>query len=141
MGAACFFLGGSRTFFTPRVVPPHRSLSLPGSQGRHTRREGHGTASIMALLSGLFHESEAALRASEERRYEKYGGEQKIDSMVDLSEETIPGVLMKKIVRPGNGELPPVGSNVSLRVSSPSLMFLSRCEIGGCRQSERQVLK
>eukprot|EP00752_Nemacystus_decipiens_P003128 g2895.t2 len=68
----------------------------------------------MALLSGLFHESEAATRASEERRYEKYGGEQRVDTIVDLSEEHIPGVLMKKIVRPGNGELPPVGSNVSV---------------------------
>lgn len=67
----------------------------------------------MALVSGLFHESEAKTRASEELRKQKYGGEQKIDSMVDLSEESIPGVLMKKIVRPGNGELPPVGSNVS----------------------------
>lgn len=67
----------------------------------------------MALLSGLFHEGEAAARLSEERRAEKYGGEQKVDTMVDLSEESIPGVLMKKIVRPGNGELPPVGSSVS----------------------------
>ncbi|CAM9520351.1 unnamed protein product [Ectocarpus sp. 12 AP-2014] len=68
----------------------------------------------MALISGLFHESEAKTRLAEERRDQKYGGEQKVDSMVDLSEESIPGVLMKKIVRPGNGELPPVGSNVSV---------------------------
>lgn len=67
----------------------------------------------MALISGLFHESEAKTRLAEERRDQKYGGEQKVDSMVDLSEESIPGVLMKKIVRPGNGELPPVGSSVS----------------------------
>lgn len=67
----------------------------------------------MALISGLFHESEAKTRLAEERRDQKYGGDQKVDSMVDLSEESIPGVLMKKIVRPGNGELPPVGSNVS----------------------------
>lgn len=83
----------------------------------------------MALLSGLFHESEAKLRASEERRYEKYGGEQKIDSMVDLTEESIPGVLMKKIVRPGNGELPPVGNNVSRRAPFSSQILKSRCEV------------
>ncbi|CAN0514950.1 unnamed protein product [Ectocarpus sp. 8 AP-2014] len=68
----------------------------------------------MALISGLFHESEAKTRLAEERRDQKYGGEQKVDSMIDLSEESTPGVLMKKIVRPGNGELPPVGSNVSV---------------------------
>ncbi|CAM9395519.1 unnamed protein product [Hapterophycus canaliculatus] len=68
----------------------------------------------MAMISGLFHESEAKARASEERRETKYGGEQKIDAMFDLSEESLPGVLMKKIVRPGNGELPPIGSNVSV---------------------------
>lgn len=67
----------------------------------------------MALVSGLYHESQAKMRASEELRNQKYGGEQKIDSMVDLSEESIPGVLTKKIVRPGNRELPPVGSRVS----------------------------
>ena len=67
----------------------------------------------MALISGLFHESEAKNRLAEERRDQKYGGEQKVDTMVDLSEESMPGVLMKKIVRPGNGELPPVGSSVS----------------------------
>lgn len=67
----------------------------------------------MAMLSGLFHEGQAAERASEDRRSQKYGGEQKVDTMVDLSEESIPGVLTKKIVRPGNGELPPIGSTVS----------------------------
>lgn len=67
----------------------------------------------MALVSGLFHEGQAKIRASEELRNKKYGGEQKMDSMVDLSEESMPGVLTKKITRPGNGELPPVGSNVS----------------------------
>lgn len=73
----------------------------------------------MAMISGLFHESEAKARASEERREQKYGGEQKIDAMFDLSEESLPGVLMKKIVRPGNGELPPIGSNVSLHSVLP----------------------
>lgn len=108
-GAACFETfpggegGGARE---PQIEDA--PLKTP-----HTRGEGHHKAYTMALLSGLFHESEAKTRASEERRYEKYGGEQKIDSMIDLSEETMPGVLMKKIVRPGNGELPPVGSNVS----------------------------
>lgn len=85
----------------------------------------------MALLSGLFHESEASTRVSEVRRHEKYGGEQKVDTMVDLSEETLPGVLMKKIVRPGNGELPPVGSNVSRRTTSFSRKIKSCCENGG----------
>ncbi len=76
-------------------------------------RERHHLKLTMALLSGLFHEGEAAERLAEERRAEKYGGEQKVDTIVDLSEKSIPGVLMKKIVRPGNGELPPVPCNVS----------------------------
>lgn len=67
----------------------------------------------MAMMSALFHEGQAKERAAEERRAAKYGGEQRSDDMVDLSEESIPGVLMKKIVRPGNGEIPPVGSTVS----------------------------
>lgn len=66
----------------------------------------------MAMMSALFHEGQAKERYSESRRNEKYGGKQKADTMVDLSEPSIPGVLMKKIVRPGNGELPPVGSMV-----------------------------
>lgn len=128
---------------TAALVPPHplRCSPLAPTQSsscqfpaqlffsspptsHHTRREGPNKASPMALLSGLFHESEASTRASEERRYEKYGGEQKIDTMVDLSEETLPGVLMKKIVRPGNGELPPVGSNVSRGPSSSCVIVI-----------------
>ena len=67
----------------------------------------------MAMMSALFHEGEAKERAAEERREAKYGGKKEADMMVDLSEPSIPGVLMKKIVRPGNGEIPPVGSTVS----------------------------
>lgn len=66
----------------------------------------------MSMISALFHESQAKGRDAENRRNNKYGGEQKADTMVDLSEPSIPGVLMKKIVRPGDGELPPVSSIV-----------------------------
>lgn len=67
----------------------------------------------MAMMSAMYHENKAKEKAAEERRGAKYGGEQKADTMVDLSDNSIPGVLMKKIVRPGNGEIPPVGSTVS----------------------------
>lgn len=67
----------------------------------------------MALVSALYHEGKAAEKAGAARREAKYGGEQKPDTMVDLCEPSIPGVLMKKIVRPGNGEMAPVGVNVS----------------------------
>lgn len=66
----------------------------------------------MALFNAIYHEGQARQRASDELRKVKYGGEMKADTMVDLAEASIPGVLMKKIVRPGNGELPPVGMNV-----------------------------
>lgn len=69
----------------------------------------------MAMMSQMFHEGRAKEKAAEQRREAKYGGEQKTDTMVDLAEPHIPGVLMKKIVRPGNGEIPPVGSTVSVR--------------------------
>lgn len=74
-------------------------------------------------MSALYHEGQAKAKAAAERREAKYGGEQQADTMVDLCEPSIPGVLMKKIVRPGNGELPPVGSMVSMR--SCSLEFFT----------------
>lgn len=67
----------------------------------------------MALLSALYHEGQAKDKAGAELRAAKYGGEQETDKMVDLSEPSIPGVLTKKIVRAGNGQLAPVGRNVS----------------------------
>lgn len=67
----------------------------------------------MALLSALYHEGQAKQKASEELRKSKYGGDQTADTLIDLCEPSIPGVLMKKIVRGGNGEIPPVGVNVS----------------------------
>lgn len=76
----------------------------------------------MALLSAMYHEGQAKEKAGAELRAAKYGGEQETDKMVDLSEPSIPGVLMKKIVRAGDGQLAPVGKNVSwmliIRVSS-----------------------
>lgn len=66
----------------------------------------------MALLSALYHEGQAKQKASEELRKSKYGGDQTADTLIDLCEPSIPGVLMKKIVRGGNGEIPPVGVNV-----------------------------
>lgn len=72
----------------------------------------------MAMMSAMYHETKAKEKAAEDRRGAKYGGEQKADSMMDLSEDSIPGVLMKKIVRPGNGEIPPVGSTVSTQCAA-----------------------
>lgn len=90
----------------------------------------------MAMMSAMFHESQAKEKAAEERREAKYGGEKKAESMVDLSEPNIPGVLMKKIVRPGNGEIPPVGSTVSNHAANrnsvlsagTSLIHENKCE-------------
>lgn len=66
----------------------------------------------IAMISGFFHENQAKERAAEERRSSKYGGEQNEDMVVDLAEPNIPGVLTKKIVKPGNGEVPPIFSKV-----------------------------
>lgn len=65
------------------------------------------------MLSALYHEGQANEKAAQQRREAKYGGEQETDTVVDLSEPMIPGILVKKIVRVGNGEIPPVGSVVS----------------------------
>lgn len=69
-------------------------------------------------MSAMYHENKAKEQAGEALREAKYGGKQEVDTMVDLSEDSIPGVLMKKIVRPGNGEIPPVGSTVRTQRSS-----------------------
>lgn len=66
----------------------------------------------MSMFSALYHEGRAMGEAAANRRHEKYGGQQKVDTVVDLSEPSIPGVLTKKIVRPGDGKLAPVGSKV-----------------------------
>lgn len=66
----------------------------------------------MELMGSFYHEGQAQLKASTQRRHAKYGGEQKADTMFDLSEPTIPGVLTKKIVRPGDGVLAPIGAKV-----------------------------
>lgn len=77
----------------------------------------------MALLSALYHEGQAKQKASEELRRSKYGGEQSADTLIDLCEPSIPGVLIKKIVRPGNGEVPPLGVNVSRFVDVLVILF------------------
>ncbi|CAM9466672.1 unnamed protein product [Discosporangium mesarthrocarpum] len=66
------------------------------------------------MMSFMYHEGMGNVRDGMNKRMMKYGGEKKAGEVVDLSKEGIPGVLTKKIIRPGNGELPAMGNKVSV---------------------------
>ncbi|CAM9337561.1 unnamed protein product [Choristocarpus tenellus] len=64
------------------------------------------------MISAFFHEGQANEKAGMRKRMEKYGGDKKAGEVVNLGEDNTPGILTKKIVRPGNGELPNIGHKV-----------------------------